>query len=63
MMALADIEWVLEEAYRLCDDHGVPFDAYPMHEMAAHPRSAVPSRTAARAMTSCGSVPAASRAG
>ncbi len=40
MMPLADIEWVLEEAHRFCDDHGVAFDAYPMHEVAAHPDAA-----------------------
>ncbi len=40
MMPLADIEWVLEEAHRLCDGRGVAFDAYPMHEVAAHPDAA-----------------------
>jgi hypothetical protein len=35
-MLLADIEWVLEEAHRFCDGAGLAFDAYPMHEMAAH---------------------------
>jgi hypothetical protein len=40
MMALADIEWVLEEAHRFCDRYGVAFDVYPMHEMAAHPDAA-----------------------
>jgi hypothetical protein len=39
-MPLADIEWVLEEAHRLCDGAGLAFDAYPMHEMAAHPHAA-----------------------
>lgn len=39
-MPLADIEWVLEQAHRFCDDHGVGFDAYPMHEVAAHPDAA-----------------------
>jgi hypothetical protein len=37
---LADIEWVLEEAHRFCDGAGLAFDAYPMHEMAAHPDAA-----------------------
>lgn len=37
MMPLADIEWVLAEAHRFCDGRGVGFDAYPMHELAAHP--------------------------
>jgi len=37
---LADIEWVLEQAHRFCDGRGVGFDAYPMHEVAAHPDAA-----------------------
>jgi hypothetical protein len=41
MMPLADIEWVLEEAHRFCDSRGVGFDAYPMHELAAHPDAAL----------------------
>ena len=40
MMPLADIEWVLAEAHRFCDGRGVAFDAYPMHEVAAHPDAA-----------------------
>ncbi|MBV9451505.1 MAG: hypothetical protein JO345_37025 [Streptosporangiaceae bacterium] len=40
MMPLADIEWVLAEAHRFCDDRGLGFDAYPMHELAAHPDAA-----------------------
>lgn len=40
MMPLADIEWVLAEAHRFCDGRGVGFDAYPMHELAAHPDAA-----------------------
>jgi hypothetical protein len=40
VMPLADIEWVLEEAHRFCDGHGVGFDAYPMHEVVAHPDAA-----------------------
>jgi hypothetical protein len=40
MMPLADIEWVLKEAHRFCDARGVGFDAYPMHELAAHPDAA-----------------------
>ena len=39
-MPLADIEWVLAEAHRFCDDAGLAFDTYPMHEMAAHPDAA-----------------------
>src|SRR5206468_6632724 len=37
VMPLSDIEWVLEEAHRFCGGRGVGFDAYPMHEVAAHP--------------------------
>lgn len=40
MMPLADIKWVLEEAHRLCEGRGMGFDAYPMHELAAHPDAA-----------------------
>ncbi len=36
-MPLADIAWALERAHRFCDDQGLAFNAYPMHEMAAHP--------------------------
>ena len=39
-MPPADIEWVLEQAHRFCDGAGLAFDAYPMHEMAAHPDAA-----------------------
>jgi hypothetical protein len=40
MMPLRDIEWVLDLAHRFCDGRGVGFDAYPMHEVAAHPDAA-----------------------
>jgi hypothetical protein len=40
MMPLADIEWVLDGAHRFCDSRGLGFDAYPMHELAAHPDAA-----------------------
>ncbi len=40
LMPLSDIEWVLAEAHRFCDGRGVGFDAYPMHEVAAHPDAA-----------------------
>ena len=40
VMALADIEWVLEEAHQFCNGRGLGFDAYPMHELAAHPDAA-----------------------
>jgi len=39
-MPLADIEWVLEGAHRFCESRGLAFDAYPMHELAAHPDAA-----------------------
>ena len=39
-MPLADIEWVLAETHRFCDGAGLAFDAYPMHEVAAHPDAA-----------------------
>ena len=38
-MPLADVAWVLEEAHRFADAAGLPFDAYPMHEVAAHPQT------------------------
>jgi hypothetical protein len=40
MMPLADVQWVLEGAHRFCDGRGLGFDAYPMHELAAHPDAA-----------------------
>ena len=39
-MPLAGIEWVLDRAHRFCDGRGAGFDAYPMHELAAHPDAA-----------------------
>jgi len=39
-MPVADVAWVLEQAHRFCDDHGLGFGAYPMHELAAHPQAA-----------------------
>jgi hypothetical protein len=38
-MPVADVAWVLEQAHRFCDDHGLGFGAYPMHELAAHPQA------------------------
>ena len=38
-MAVAVIAWVLEQAHRFCDDHGLGIGAYPMHELAAHPQA------------------------
>jgi hypothetical protein len=40
MMPLPDIEWVLEGTHEFCDGRGLGFDAYPMHELAAHPDAA-----------------------
>jgi hypothetical protein len=39
-MPVEDVAWVLEQAHRFCDDHGLGFGAYPMHELAAHPQAA-----------------------
>jgi hypothetical protein len=39
-MPLGDVSTVLEEARRFCAVHGLGFGAYPMHELAAHPRAA-----------------------
>ena len=39
-MPVDDVAWVLEQAHRFCDDHGLGFGAYPMHEVAAHPQAA-----------------------
>jgi hypothetical protein len=36
-MPVRDIAWMLEQAHQFCDDRGLTFDAYPMHELAAHP--------------------------
>jgi hypothetical protein len=40
MMPLADIEWILRGVHEFCDGRGLGFDAYPMHELAAHPDAA-----------------------
>jgi hypothetical protein len=39
-MPLGDVASVLEQAHRFCDEHGLGFYAYPMHEVAAHPQAA-----------------------
>jgi hypothetical protein len=39
-MPVDDIAWVLEQTHAFCDQHGLGFGAYPMHEVAAHPQSA-----------------------
>jgi hypothetical protein len=38
-MPVDDVAWVLEQTHRFCDDHGLEFGAYPMHELAAHPQA------------------------
>jgi hypothetical protein len=38
-MPVDDVALVLEQAHRFCDDHGLGFGAYPMHELAAHPQA------------------------
>jgi hypothetical protein len=39
-MPLGEVAWALEWAHRFCDEHGLGFGAYPMHEVAAHPQAA-----------------------
>ena len=39
MMPLDDIRWVLTEAQAFCQDAGLDFGPYPMHEIAAHPQA------------------------
>jgi hypothetical protein len=39
-MPVHEIAWVLTHAHQFCDDRGLAFDAYPMHELAAHPDAA-----------------------
>jgi hypothetical protein len=39
-MPLDDIAWVLEQTHAYCDERGLAFAAYPMHEVAAHPDAA-----------------------
>jgi hypothetical protein len=38
-MPVDDVAWVLEQAHRFCDEHGLGFGAYSMHEVAAHPQA------------------------
>ncbi|MBV9848195.1 MAG: radical SAM protein [Armatimonadetes bacterium] len=40
MMPLEDIRFALEGARQFCDDAGIDFGSYPMHEIAAHPQAA-----------------------
>ena len=35
-MPLADIEWVLEQSRGFCENYGLKFVSYPLHEMLAH---------------------------
>jgi hypothetical protein len=39
-MPLTDVAWVLEQVHRFCDERGVGFASFPMHELAAHPDAA-----------------------
>ena len=39
-MPIADIAWVLEGTRRFCDQAGIVFTAYPMHEVFHHPQAA-----------------------
>jgi hypothetical protein len=39
VMPVDDVAWVLGQAHRFCDDRGLGFGAYPMHELAAHPQA------------------------
>jgi hypothetical protein len=38
-MPLDGIRWVLEQARTFCDQSGLEFISYPMHEVAAHPQA------------------------
>ena len=38
-MPVAEIALALERVHRYCDERGLGFGAYPMHEVAAHPRA------------------------
>lgn len=39
-MPLADAAWILESTHQWCDERGLRFGAFPMHEVAAHPQAA-----------------------
>jgi hypothetical protein len=39
-MPIDDVAWVLQQTRAFCDEHGLVFGAYPMHEVAAHPQAA-----------------------
>jgi hypothetical protein len=38
-MPVAHVAWALEWAHRFCEERGLRFGAYPMHELAAHPQA------------------------
>ena len=39
-MRVGEVAWVLEQVHRFCDQHALGLDAYPMHEVTAHPQAA-----------------------
>ena len=39
-MPVGDVAQVLEQPHTFCDERGLGFGAYPMHELAAHPQAA-----------------------
>ena len=39
-MLVGDVAWIMEQAHEFCHAHGLGFDAYPMHEVSAHPQAA-----------------------
>jgi hypothetical protein len=39
-MPVGEVAWVLEQAHAFCDEQGLGFGAYPMHEVASHPQAA-----------------------
>jgi hypothetical protein len=38
-MPVADVAWLLERVHRFCDERGLAFGTYPMHEVAVHPEA------------------------
>lgn len=38
-MPLEELAWALDEAHRFCDERGLAFESFPMHELAAHPEA------------------------
>jgi hypothetical protein len=39
-MAGSEVEWTLDSVHGWCDQSGIRFGAFPMHEVAAHPQAA-----------------------